>query len=89
LRCAYDRLFKSAFPEGTKLEPKSHLEDLNPDSLLVVPKAYTNRHIKALSVGDRIQFEREAYFAVDKDSTPEKMVFNRIVSLKEDKHKDD
>jgi len=42
-----------------------------------------------LNVGDRIQFEREAYFIVDKDTTPEKMVFNRIVSLKEDKHKDD
>jgi len=88
--CLYDRLFKSEFPEGAnKKDKKNFLDDINPESLVVVPKAFTNAHIERLTVGDRIQFEREGYFIVDKDSTREKMVFNRIVSLKEDKHKDD
>jgi len=85
----YGRLFKSAAPEGTKLQPKNFLEDLDPESLVVVPKAYTNPAVKSMKPGDRIQFEREAFFIVDKDTTEEKMVFNRIVTLKEDKHKDD
>ena len=41
------------------------------------------QNLKNLSVGDKFQFLRLGYFCVDKDSTPEKPVFNRTVALKD------
>jgi glutaminyl-tRNA synthetase len=84
----YDRLFKSRLPEGTKEEPKNFLDDINPDSLHVIHGAFANAHLKDVKLYDRYQFEREGYFVVDKDTTADKLVWNRIVTLKEDKLKD-
>jgi glutaminyl-tRNA synthetase len=84
----YDRLFKSRLPEGTKEEPKNFLEDINPDSLHVIRGALANPHLKGSKLYDRFQFEREGYFVVDADSTEDHLVWNRIVTLKEDKLKD-
>ena len=39
--------------------------------------------LKKANPGDKFQFLRQGYFCVDKDSTPEKLVFNRIVSLRD------
>eukprot|EP01087_Luapelamoeba_hula_P007139 TRINITY_DN1734_c0_g1_i2.p1 TRINITY_DN1734_c0_g1~~TRINITY_DN1734_c0_g1_i2.p1 ORF type:complete len:788 (+),score=172.90 TRINITY_DN1734_c0_g1_i2:287-2365(+) len=83
----YDRLFKSPFPEGTKAKPQNYLDDINPSSCVIIQNAFANPTVKGLKPLARVQFEREAYFVVDLDSTDEKLVFNRIVSLKEDKLK--
>lgn len=57
--------------------------NLNPNSLTIVPKAYVEPALFEVKAYDSFQFMRNGYFCVDcKDSTAEKPVFNRIVSLK-------
>mmetsp|Transcript_9586 Transcript_9586/g.20421 ORF Transcript_9586/g.20421 Transcript_9586/m.20421 type:complete len:801 (+) Transcript_9586:112-2514(+) len=75
----YDYLFKSEDP-GTM---DTWLEDLNPGSLEVVANAYGNPALAAAKPGDRFQFERLGYFAVDPDSKAGSLVVNRTVTLKE------
>ncbi len=77
----YDRLFSVENPDGDK--EKSFLEYINPNSLTVLETIYVEPSVKDLAVNDRVQFLRHGYFAVDKDSTEEKLVFNRTVTLKD------
>jgi len=77
----YDRLFMDPDPDGHKDKP--FLEFLNPDSLQVIPHAKLEPGLHSLTVGESVQFVRLGYFCVDPDSTAEKMVFNRTVTLKE------
>jgi glutaminyl-tRNA synthetase len=77
----YDHLFKTPFPEDVP-EGQDWRANLNPNSLEVVT-AQLEPSLKDAKVGTRYQFERHAYFTVDKDSTPENLVFNRTVSLKD------
>ena len=57
--------------------------NLNPNSLTVLKECYVEPSLKGAKAYDSFQFVRNGYFCVDcKDSTPEKPVFNRIVSLK-------
>jgi glutaminyl-tRNA synthetase len=75
----YDRLF-------AKPEPGSdgnYLDDLNPKSLEIIEKAYAEPFLKNAVADDRFQFMRIGYFCLDKDSSADKLVFNRTVSLKE------
>jgi glutaminyl-tRNA synthetase len=74
----YDRLFTVAEPDAGG-EFKRHL---NPHSLEVVT-AKCEPSLKQASSEARYQFERLAYFAVDKDSTAEKLVLNRTITLKD------
>ena len=76
----YDRLFNVERPDADK--EKDFLEFLNPDSLETIT-AYGEPALKELAVGDIVQFQRKGYFAVDRDTTPEKMVFNRTVTLRD------
>jgi len=78
----YDRLFKDPFPDQTE-EGESFLDNLNPNSLLVIEHAKVEPSLKAARVGERFQFERVGYFSVDPDSTPGKLVFNRIIGLRD------
>ncbi|MEP6593209.1 MAG: glutamine--tRNA ligase, partial [Acidobacteriota bacterium] len=75
----YDRLFTSESPgaEG------DFAADLNPGSLKVLPRARVEPSLAGAGPGSRYQFERLGYFAVDPDSTPSKLVFNRTVTLKD------
>jgi glutaminyl-tRNA synthetase len=75
----YDRLFKSENPE----ESGNFLDDLNPRSLDVVAQAKLETSIRAAQPGARYQFERLGYFCADADSTRDKLVFNRTVTLKD------
>jgi len=75
----YDRLFKSEAPE----ESGNFLDDLNPHSLEVIANAKLEPSVRGASPGTRYQFERLGYFCVDPDSTDEKLVFNRTVTLKD------
>jgi glutaminyl-tRNA synthetase len=77
----YDRLFTVEEPDGDK--EKSFLEYINPNSLHVLDTIYVEPAVKDLKVTDRVQFLRHGYFAVDKDSSAEKLVFNRTVTLKD------
>jgi len=76
----YDRLFSHPFP----MEEEGHFTDyINPDSLEVIEGAKVEPSLKDAGVGDRFQFERVGYFCVDPDSTPEKLVFNRTIALRD------
>ena len=77
----YDRLFSVPNPDDVE-EGQTFLDHLNPDSLETV-QAQVEPFLKGAESGSRFQFERNGYFAVDPDSTPEKLVFNRTVTLKD------
>ncbi len=75
----YDRLFTEAEPEAQG----DFLDCLNPDSLKIIT-AKLEPSLAETAVGERVQFERLGYFTPDpKDSTPAKLVFNRIVALRD------
>lgn len=76
----YDRLFKVEDPANAEGDFKDHI---NPDSLEVLPSVYIEPALADAKVGDSFQFMRKGYFAVDTDSTPEHLVFNRTVTLKD------
>jgi len=80
----YDKLFKSEQPAALD----NWLEDINPESLVVLSKCYVEPSVKAAPTGKQFQFERNGYFAVDPDTTNARMVWNRVVPLKESKDKD-
>lgn len=77
----YDRLFTKPDPLDV---PKGHdwKENLNPHSLVVLQHCKLEPSLSDAEVGDRFQFERKGYFCVDPDSTGQKLVFNRTVTLK-------
>ena len=76
----YDRLFTHEAPDGQK--DKDFKEFINPDSLNII-EAFVEPSLKNSKVLDRFQFQRLGYFCVDKDSTSEKLVFNRTVPLRD------
>ncbi|MFC1684042.1 glutamine--tRNA ligase/YqeY domain fusion protein [Pseudomonadota bacterium] len=79
----YDRLFNHPTPDATK-DGKEFQEHLNPDSLHTLTRCVVEPGLAQAEPGERFQFEREGYFCVDgTDSTPEKLVFNRIVGLRD------
>jgi glutaminyl-tRNA synthetase len=77
----YDHLFSKPNPDEVE-EGQTFLSNLNPRSLEVLPRCYLEPSVtKDAALGARYQFERLGYFAVDKDSRPGKLVFNRAVTL--------
>ena len=76
----YDRLFRVKNPQEIT---DDFAGALNPDSLVVRPKCYVEPGLKGAEPGSRYQFERLGYFCVDPDSTPEKPVFNRTITLRD------
>ncbi len=77
----YDHLFVK--PDPDDVEPgKDWFSNLNPESL-VVTTCYVEPSVIGSAVGMKYQFERTGYFCVDKDSTPEKPVFNRTATLRD------
>ena len=76
----YDRLFTDASPDTHK--DKDFMEFVNPDSLEVIT-GYAEPSVRERQVEETVQFQRLGYFAVDKDTTTEKMVFNKTVGLRD------
>lgn len=76
-----DKLFLSYNPEEAE-EGKTFLDNLNPDSMKVI-EGYIEPTLVSESALSTYQFERIGYFCIDKDSTAEKLVFNRTVTLKD------
>ncbi|HQH85097.1 MAG TPA: glutamine--tRNA ligase/YqeY domain fusion protein [Anaerolineaceae bacterium] len=75
----YDRLFNNPDPETSG----DFIADLNPNSL-IIKNALLEPSLRDAQSGDRFQFERLGYFCADWDSKPEKLLFNRTVSLKDE-----
>ena len=76
----YDRLFSVENPAAD--EHDFH-ELLNPQSLTVLTNCYVEQYLKEKQPGDFLQFQRIGYFTPDLDSTPDHLVFNRTVGLKD------
>lgn len=76
----YDRLFKVEDVGNAEGDFKNHI---NTDSLEIIHNAFAEPALAKDSADDRYQFLRKGYFCLDKDSTPEKLVFNRTVTLKD------
>lgn len=78
----YDNLFTKEDPNETR-EGEDFTANLNPNSLDVVTNAKLEPSLAAATSGDRYQFERLGYFSVDPDTTPDRLVFNRTVALRD------
>ena len=76
----YDRLFTHEQPDAEK--ETDFMEFVNKDSLKII-EGYAEPSLKNAKVEDHYQFQRIGYFTLDKDSTDEKLVFNRTVTLKD------
>ena len=76
----YDRLFNVENPSADERDCR---EVLNPDSLTVLPNCYVEKYVAEQTATRYLQFQRIGYFIYDKHSTPEKLVFNRAVGLKD------
>ena len=78
----FDTLFRTEDPNDTSEGQTSWEDNLNPNSLIVT-EGYLEPSLKDAPVGRTYQFERVGYFCPDTDSTPEHLVFNRTVTLKD------
>ncbi|WP_316738039.1 glutamine--tRNA ligase/YqeY domain fusion protein [Pedobacter aquatilis] len=76
----YDRLFTSETPDAEEGDFKDYL---NPESLTILPNAFIEPALADANLESRYQFIRKGYFCLDKDSTTDKLVFNRTVTLKD------
>jgi glutaminyl-tRNA synthetase len=76
----YDRLFKVENVNASEGDFKDYV---NTDSLTVLPTAWAEPALKTAKFNERYQFLRKGYFTIDKDSTDEKLVFNRTVTLRD------
>ena len=76
----YDRLFKVENPSAEEGDFKSYI---NENSLHVVANAMAENDLRQAKVGEKFQFIRLGYFTPDLDSTSDKLIFNRTVTLKD------
>ena len=76
----YDRLFTVENPSA---DERDFRELLNPESLTVLDNCYVEDFVTTCKPGDFLQFQRIGYFTPDLDSTPERLVFNKTVGLKD------
>ena len=77
------RLYENLVDESKGVYNEDGSLNLNPNSLTVLDNCYVESNFKTAVPGDSFQFVRHGYFCVDtKDTTPDRLVFNRIVSLK-------
>lgn len=76
----YDRLFKVENPAA---EEGDFLDYINLDSLQIISKAYIEPSLLDAKLGQAFQFIRKGYFVLDKNSTANKLIFNRTVTLKD------
>jgi glutaminyl-tRNA synthetase len=84
----YDKLFTKPDPNDVEEAPAGQpandiLSNLNPNSLEIVTGAALEPSLANAQPGAPYQFERVGYFCLDPDSTPEKLVFNRTLPLKD------
>ena len=78
----YDRLFTHPSPAASS-DGGSYREFMNPDSLRTLTQCVVELSLQDARPGDRFQFEREGYFCLDPQSSADRMVFNRTVTLRD------
>jgi glutaminyl-tRNA synthetase len=78
----YDNLFNRENPDDAP-EGLDYTSNLNPKSLEVVTGCKLEPSLRGAAAGSRFQFERLGYFCADLDTTPDKLVFNRTVALRD------
>ena len=76
----YDRLFKV---ENPAMEEGDFKDYINPDSLEIIKTAIAEPSLAKAAHQERFQFLRKGYFCLDRESTAEKIIFNRTVGLKD------
>ena len=77
----YDRLFTVENPAAE--EDKDFRDLMNPNSLQILKNCFVEKYLTEFKPGNYLQFQRIGYFTPDKDSTPECLVFNRTVGLRD------
>jgi glutaminyl-tRNA synthetase len=78
----YDHLFTRQDPTDVP-EGEDWKANVNPASLEIIPEARVEPSLAGAEPGHLVQFERLGYFCVDRDSSADKLVFNRTVTLKD------
>ncbi|MFC2159454.1 glutamine--tRNA ligase/YqeY domain fusion protein [Actinomycetota bacterium] len=78
----YDRLFLKENPLKTQMSG-DYRDNINPDSLKVIPDCMLEPSLARAASGDIYQFERLGYFSVDPDTTEDNIVFNRTSTLRD------
>ncbi len=78
----YEHLFIKENPDDLA-EGEDYKSNLNENSIKIVENVFIEPFVKDFKAGDRFQFDRTGYFCIDIDSTEDKPVFNRTVSLKD------
>ena len=78
----YDKLFTKANPNDDS-DGQDFTAHLNPDSLTILETCYVEPSLADAAPGSRFQFERLGYYCVDPDSTNDRLVFNRTVTLRD------
>ena len=82
LTCRTLKYFATILAEYQFIRPsKSAL--INPDSIQTIEKAFVERSLRSANINKAVQFIRKGYYCLDPDATPEKLVFNRTVTLKD------
>lgn len=76
----YDRLFNVENPSA---DERDFRELLNPDSFTIIPECYVEKFAAEKKPGEYLQFQRIGYFMADLSSTPDHLVFNKTVGLKD------
>ncbi|MCI5837121.1 MAG: glutamine--tRNA ligase/YqeY domain fusion protein [Veillonellaceae bacterium] len=76
------RLYEPLFSQEDEDDGRDFLEKVQPNSLTVL-QAVAEPALREYPVGSRFQFQRQGYFVLDRDSTPEQPVVNRIVGLRD------
>jgi glutaminyl-tRNA synthetase len=74
----YNQLFLNPTPDAANF-----VADLNPQSLEILSDARVEPAIAQANSAQPMQFERQGYFVRDPDSTPERLVFNRTIGLRD------
>ncbi len=77
------RLYNHLFARPDPGADGDIMADLNPDSLEVLRECLVEPALAEASIGEPVQFERQGYFCADSDSTPDRLVFNRTVGLRD------
>ncbi len=75
----YDRLFTVPQPDNEE----NFLNAVNPNSLTILQNCRVEQSLKNATLENRYQFERVGYFCLDTESSPEKLVFNRTITLRD------
>lgn len=81
----YNQLFTDPSPSA---DPDTFAKGINPQSLEVLSDARVEPALAGANSGEAIQFERQGYFVLDRDSAPGKLVFNRTIGLRDTYAKD-